>query len=94
MGFFSNWAANISEYKRLQQELSELLAPSGINFMHLHPEITKFLVAIARREGAPAAIEKLNSIIERVATSYPGLSQEHAQNKVVQMVTAANQMLG
>lgn len=50
-GFFKQWAENASEYRRLQQELTEIFARSGVNFMHLHPEITKFLVGMAREEG-------------------------------------------
>ena len=34
-GFFKQWAANASEYKQLQQELTVIMARSGVNFMRL-----------------------------------------------------------
>lgn len=90
IGFFKKWAANASEYKLLQQELTEIMARSGVNFMHLHPEITKFLVGMAREKGADNAIARLNETIEMVATSFPGLTQEQAQQQLIRTVKTIN----
>ena len=90
VGFFKQWAANTSEYRRLQQELTEIFARSGVNFMHLHPEITKFLVGVAREEGASQAVARLNETIQMVATQFPGLSQEQAQQQFIHAIKTIN----
>lgn len=89
-GFFKQWAANTSEYRRLQQELTVIFARSGVNFMHLHPEITKFLVGMAREEGASEAVVKLNETMEMVATTFPGLTQEQAQQQLIRTIKTIN----
>lgn len=89
-GFFKQWAENASEYRQLQQELTVVMARSGVNFMHLHPEITKFLVGMAREVGAENAVVKLNETIELVATSYPGLTQEQAQQQLIRTLMTIN----
>ena len=89
-GFFKQWAANASEYRRLQQELTVIFARSGVNFMHLHPEITKFLVGMAREEGASEAVAKLNETMEMVATTFPGLTQEQAQQQLIRTIKTIN----
>jgi hypothetical protein len=89
-GFFKQWAENASEYKRLQKELTVILASSGVNFMHLHPEITKFLVGTAREVGASEAVAKLNETIEMVATTYPNLTQEQAQQQLISTIKSIN----
>ena len=89
-GFFKQWATNASEYRHLQQELTVIMARSGVNFMHLHPEITKFLVGMAREEGAENAVARLNETIEMVATSYPGLIQEQAQQQLIRTIKTIN----
>lgn len=91
-GFFKQWAANASEYRYLQQELTVILARSGVNFMHLHPEITKFLVGLSREEGAENAVARLNETIEMVATSFPGLTQEQAQQQLIHTIKTINRM--
>jgi len=85
-GYFKQWATNASEYRHLQQELTVILARSGVNFMHLHPEINKFLVDVAREEGSENAIVRLNETIETVANLYPGLNQEQAQQQLLIMI--------
>lgn len=62
--FFKQWAANATEYRDLQKELTAVMAGHGINFMHLHPEMTKFLVGMAREEGAEMAVARLNEAME------------------------------
>ena len=89
-GFFKQWVTNASEYRHLQQELAVILARSGVNFMHLHPEITKFLVGVAREEGAENAIARLNETIGMVATSFPGLTQEQAQQQLIRTLKTIN----
>lgn len=89
-GFFKQWAANASEYRRLQQELTVIFARSGVNFMHLHPEITKFLVGMAREEGASEAVAKLNETMEMVATTFPNLTQEQSQQQLIRTIKTIN----
>lgn len=89
-GFFKQWAESASEYRRLQQELTEIFARSGVNFMHLHPEITKFLVGMAREEGASKAVARLNETMEIVATTFPGLTQEQAQQQLIRTIKTIN----
>jgi hypothetical protein len=89
-GFFKQWMENASEYKRLQQELTEIYARTGVNFMHLHPEITKFLVGMAREVGASAAIDELNEMIEMLAKQFPGATQEQIQQQVVLSCKSVN----
>ncbi|HUX90166.1 MAG TPA: hypothetical protein VMV48_05695 [Gallionellaceae bacterium] len=89
-GFFKQWASNASEYRRLQQELTVIFARSGVNFMHLHPEITKFLVGVAREEGASEAVARLNETMEMVATTFPGLTQEQAQKQLIRTAKTIN----
>lgn len=91
-GFFKQWAANTAEYKRLQQELTVIFASSGVNFMHLHPEITKFLVGMAREEGASVAVARLNEMMEMVATTFPGLTQEQALQQIIRDCKTINTM--
>ena len=94
---FGKWISNkigslkqkmddVSEYRKLQQELTKVLAPSGINFWYLHPEITKFLVAAAREEGAETAVATLKEIIEKIATQFPGLTQDQAQEQLLRIL--------
>ena len=89
-GFFKQWVANASEYRHLQQELTVIFARSGVNFMHLHPEITKFLVGIAREEGASEAVARLNETMEMVATTFPNLTQEQAQQQLIRTIKTIN----
>lgn len=92
IGFFKQWASNAAEYKRLQQELTEVLAPQGINFMHLHPEIGKFLVAVSQEEGPEKAVARLSELMEMVSVEFPHLSQEQAAEKLLETVRAVNAM--
>ncbi|NEX23747.1 hypothetical protein G3480_26355 [Thiorhodococcus mannitoliphagus] len=92
IGFFKQWASNASEYRQLQQELTTVLARHGINFMHLHPEITKFLVGVAREEGAEQAVAKVNETMEMVATQFPGLTQEQATQQLIRTFKTINTM--
>jgi TPR repeat protein len=85
-GFLKQWAQNASEYRHIQQELTVIMARHGVNFMHLHPEINKFLVDVAREEGSENAIVRLNETIETVANLYPGLNQEQAQQQLLIMI--------
>ena len=62
--FFKQWSDNASEYQALQNDLSNILGRQGINFMHLHPEITKCLVGLARKEGAERSVEIINELME------------------------------
>ncbi len=92
LGFFKQWATNMSEYRNMQQELTVIMARSGVNFMHLHPEVTKFLVGMALEEGADNAVARLNETIEMVATSFPGLTQEQACQQVMRTLKTINTM--
>jgi hypothetical protein len=89
-GFFKQWATNVSEYKQLQKDLTAVMARSGVNFMHLHPEITKFLLGTAREIGAENAVAKLNETIELVANLYPSLTQEQAQQLLIRTLMTTN----
>jgi hypothetical protein len=93
-GFFKKWAENISDYKHLQQELTVIMARSGINFMHLHPEITKFMVSLAREEGAETAVTKVNEIMYELSSqsSGVGLSQEEAKHQMVATFKTLNEI--
>lgn len=91
VGFFKQWATNASEYKRLQQELTVIFARSGVNFMHLHPEITKYLVRVARVEGAPGAFAKLNAMLELATATNPGITQEQSQQQLIRNLKAINE---
>lgn len=89
-GFFKQWTANATEYKGLQKELTAVMARHGINFMHLHPEITKFLVGMASEEGAEMAVARLNETMEMVSAQFPGLSQEQAQQQLIRTIKTIN----
>ncbi len=92
MGFFKQWTANVSEYKRLQHELTVIFESSGVNFMHLHPEITKFLVGLAREIGAAGAVSKLNELSNIIDSKFPNLTQEQAQKLLIRNLTDINKM--
>lgn len=92
VGFFKQWAANVSEYKRLQQELTVALARTGQNFMHLHPEITKFLVGMAREEGASVAVERLDETRDMIRTKFPGLKHEEAKQQLIIIIEQINRL--
>jgi hypothetical protein len=66
------------------------MARHGINFMHLNPEITKFLVGMAREEGAEMAVAKLNETMEIVSAQFPGLSQEQSQQQLIRTIKTIN----
>ena len=63
---------------------------SGVNFMHLNPEITKFLLGVAREERALAAVERLDEAMEIVTTTFPILTQEQAQQQLIQSIKTIN----
>lgn len=90
--FLKQWGQNAAEYRRHQQELTEILARSGINFMHLHPEITKFLVGIARQDGAEGAVTQLNSAISLIDSSRPGLTREQSQQQLINFCKSVNSL--
>ncbi len=79
-GFFKQWSENAAEYKALQNELKIILARQGVNFMHLHPEVTKCLVYVARDEGAEEAVSQMNNMMKQMESDYPNRSQsDHAE---------------
>ena len=90
MGFFKQWMANASEMRQIQNQLSAILAEHGVNFMHLHPEIHKFLLGLAREEGADKAVATLNETMEMVETQFPGLTQEQSAQQLIQIFKAMN----
>ena len=91
-GFFKQWAENAKEYKALQNELKDLLALQGISFMRLHPEVTKFMVGVAREEGSEKAVARLNETIDMISTEHPNLSQEQVQKELVRFAKSVNSM--
>lgn len=58
--------------------------------MHLNPEITKFLLGVAREEGALAAVERLDEAMKIVTTTFPILTQEQAQQQLIQTIKTIN----
>lgn len=68
IGFFKQWVANASEYRGLQKELTVIFAEKGVNFMHLHPEITKSLVGLALEVGTSRAAAQFDEMYEMVTT--------------------------
>ncbi len=90
LGFFKQWAANATEYASMQQELKVIFAQSGVNFMHLHPEITKFLVGFALEEGASEAVAKLNEMAEMLANEFPDSTQEQSQQQLIRLLKNVN----
>ncbi len=90
VGFFKRWASNASEYKRLQKELSEIYSQVGVNFMHLHPEITKYLVNVARDEGASGAEAKLNEVVAMISDKFPELTQDESKKELIRTLTELN----
>ena len=74
-GFFKQWSENAAEYKALQNELTIIFARHGVNFMHLHPEVGKCLVGLARTEGSEYAVECINNLMEKIASESPSMSQ-------------------
>ena len=96
LGFLKQWVANASEVRRLQKELTVGFAKSGVNLMHLHPDIHKYVLSVAAEVGATEAISTLSSLTEMVAIIYPGLTQEQAQRQMlleIKTITAAAQKL-
>lgn len=89
-GFFKQWAANASEYRRLQQELTVIFARNGVNFMHLHPEITKCLVGLAGEKGAAGAAAQFGEMYEMVTTRFPDLTIEQRTQQLVSMCKTIN----
>ena len=90
VGFFKRWTSNASEYKRLQKELSEIYSQVGVNFMHLHPEITKYLVNVARYEGASGAEAKLNEVVAMISDKFPELTQDESKKELIRTLTELN----
>ena len=90
IGFFKRWAANASEYKRLQQELTEVYSQVGVNFMHLHPEITKYLINVARDEGASGALAKLSIMTDKIRDEFPELAQDESKGELIRTLTEIN----
>ena len=58
--------------------------------MHLNPEITKFLLGVAREERALAAVERLDEAMKIVTTTFPILTQEQAQQQLIQTIKTIN----
>lgn len=92
MGFFKNWAANAKAMQVVQKELTIVMAKQGVNFMNLHPEITKFLMNSAVDEGAEFAVDKLDDLVERVRLQSPDMSVDQIQKQVVSAVKIINEM--
>ena len=90
LSFLKKWSSNASEYKRLQKELSEIYSQVGVNFMHLHPEITKYLVNVARDVGASGAEAKLNQVVAMINKNFPELTQEESKKKLILTLTELN----
>lgn len=89
-GNFRQWLGNVKEYRELQKELTSAFSPYGINFMHLHPEITKLLVAWARAEDAETAVNRFNSLIEKVQNDYPHFTQEEVSHQLLRLANEIN----
>jgi len=92
LGFFKKWSDNAKAMQIVQKELTVVMARQGVNFMHLHPEITKFLMNVAVDEGAEFAVDKLDDIVERVRDQSRGLSAEQVQQQVINVIKAINAM--
>ena len=90
VGFFKRLASNASEYKSLQKELSEVYSQIGVNFMHLHPEITKYLVSVARDQGASGAQAQLTKISEMIINKFPELTEDESKKELIRTLTELN----
>lgn len=82
-GFFKQWATNAAEHRQLQDELTVVLNRSGINFMHLHPEITKFLVRVAREKGAENAVDEMNGMMAMISNVIPDSTPEQTVQHLI-----------
>ncbi len=90
IGFFKRWVANASEYRHLQKELTEIYSEVGVNFMHLHPEITKYLVNVARDEGASGAVAELSYMTDMIRDKFPELTQDESKKELIRTLTEIN----
>lgn len=90
IGFFKRWAANASEHRGLQKELTVIFAEKGVNFMQLHPEITKCLVGLAREESTSGAAAQFDEMYEMVTTKFPDLTIEQRTQQLVGMCKTIN----
>jgi hypothetical protein len=94
LGFFKSWAENTSEMRKNQKLLTARLAEQGINFMHLHPEIHRFLLGAAREKGADSAVNTLNEFIDEIHAQFPELTESEQLEQVIQLCTSLNLMAG
>jgi hypothetical protein len=91
-GFFKKWSENAQAMQAVQKELTDVMARQGVNFMHLHPEIHRFLLGVAANEGAESAVDKLDELVEKVRAQSSGLPSEQVQQKVISSIKAINAM--
>ena len=91
-GFFKQFKENAAEYKALQDELTIIFARQGVNFMHLHPEINKCLLGLAKSEGSESAVEIINNLMEKIASQSPSMSQSAQTEALINACRSINQM--
>ena len=90
--FLKKWSGNISEIKELQNELSSILARQGINFMHLHPEINKCLLGLAREVGSEKAVEKINQLMDEITSTHPEISAKEVSDALIDRCRVINNL--
>ena len=88
--FLKQWSDNASEYQALQNELINIFKRQGINFMHLHPQITKCAVIMARRDGAENSVKALNELMEQILSK--GLSPNDASAALIEACKSRNDL--
>jgi hypothetical protein len=94
LGFFKRWADDSAEMRKTQKLLTALLAEQGVNFMHLHPDIHKFLMGAAKETDAESAVHTLNTLIEQVRAQFPELTESEEAEQVMQLCKSLNGMAG
>lgn len=90
LGFFKRWAENSTEMRRTQKLLTALLAEQGVKFMHLHPEIHKFLLGAAKEKDAESAVSTLNALVEQMQTQFPELTESEEAEQLIQLCKSLN----
>ena len=92
LGFFKSWEENSTEMRRTQKLLTALLAEQGVKFMHLHPEIHKFLLGAAKEKGAESAVNTLNAFIEQMHAQFPKLTESEEAEQLIQLCKSLNEL--
>jgi len=60
--------------------------------MHLHPEINKCLLGLAREVGAERAVEKINQFMEEITSIHPEISPKEMSDALIDRCRAINNL--